>query len=270
MRAASSHRTSRSQPDEVRRVAESFGSDADRYDRARPRCPAALLERIVDGTPGLEVVDVGTGTGIVARQLQAAGCRVLGVDVDARMAEVASSSGVPVEVARFEEWDPAGRRFDTVVAGQSWHWVDAVAGATKAAQVLRQGGRLVAFWNVFQAPPELARAFDEVYALCSLPFSMSWTAPALETYEPMFDRASVGIMDAGGFGDPQRWTFGWTHPFGRDEWLDQVPTHGDANRLPPKELAQLLDGLGSAVDAAGGAFTMDCTTVAVVASRVGA
>ena len=63
-------------------MAESFGADAERYDRTRPRYPGALVERIIAGSPGLDVLDVGTGTGIAARQFQAAGCKVLGVEPD--------------------------------------------------------------------------------------------------------------------------------------------------------------------------------------------
>jgi len=136
-----------------RQVAESFGADAERFDRARPSYPVALVERIVAASPGPAVLDVGCGTGIAARQFQAAGCRVLGVDPDPRMAGLARQSGVEVEVAAFEAWDPAGRVFDAVIAGQAWHWVDPVAGAVKAAQVLRPGGRLAVFWNAFQPRP---------------------------------------------------------------------------------------------------------------------
>jgi SAM-dependent methyltransferase len=82
---------------QAREIAESFGSDADRYDRARPRYPGALVDRIVADArrsqPSPDVLDVGCGTGIVARQFQAAGCRVLGVDPDARMADLARRHG---------------------------------------------------------------------------------------------------------------------------------------------------------------------------------
>jgi SAM-dependent methyltransferase len=74
--------------------------------------------------PAPGVLDVGCGTGIAARQFQAAGCRVLGVDPDPRMVGLARQSGLEVEVAAFETWDPAGRVFDAVIAGQAWHWVD--------------------------------------------------------------------------------------------------------------------------------------------------
>src|SRR5690349_5887635 len=76
-------------PHEHRAAAESFGADVERYDRARPRYPDALVERMAATAPGPQVLDVGCGTGIVSRQLQAAGCTVLGIDPDARMAGLA-------------------------------------------------------------------------------------------------------------------------------------------------------------------------------------
>ena len=100
-------------PHQARQIAESFGSDTERYDRARPSYPDAMIERIVGGSPGprdvLDVLDVGTGTGISARQFQAVGCRVLGVEVDPRMAETARRTGVDVEVGVFEDWRATGR-----------------------------------------------------------------------------------------------------------------------------------------------------------------
>src|SRR5580700_11000047 len=92
-------------PHQHRQLAESFGTDAGRYDRARPSYPDALVTKIVDTLPGLDLLDVGCGTGIAARQFQAAGCRVLGIDVDERMADQARRRGLEVEVARFEDWN---------------------------------------------------------------------------------------------------------------------------------------------------------------------
>ena len=91
-------RPSEPAPHQHRQVAESFGTDPDRYDRTRPRYPHAMVERIIAASPGPDVLDVGCGTGIEARQFQAAGCRVLGVEPDPRMAQFARRSGVEVEV----------------------------------------------------------------------------------------------------------------------------------------------------------------------------
>jgi SAM-dependent methyltransferase len=252
-----------------RQAAESFGKDAGRYDRARPGYPDALVERIIAASPGPAVLDVGCGTGIAARQFQTTGCRVLGVDPDARMADLARQNGVEVEVAAFEAWDPAGRTFDAVIAGQAWHWVDPAAGAAKAAQVLRPGGQLAVFWNAFQPPRGLTEAFAAVYRRVIPDSPNVWGGPILDAYLTMCGAAADGIRQAGAFGDPEEWRFGWDRRYTRDQWLDQVPTFGGHTQLAPATLEDLLAGIGAAIDAARGSFTMQYTTVAVTAARNG-
>ncbi|MFH8370969.1 class I SAM-dependent methyltransferase [Streptomyces sp. NPDC018031] len=266
------HRSPRDSRDH-QQLAESFGTDAERYDRARPRYPAALVDRIVAGSPGRGVLDVGCGTGIAARQFQAAGCTVLGVDPDARMADLSRRFGTETEVAAFEAWEPAGRGYDAVVAGQAWHWVDPVAGAAKAARVLRPGGRLAAFWNVFQLPPEVAEAFAAGYRRVAPhgPFDLGAGAErAMDGYRPLFTKAAAGIRETGLFGEPEQWRYDWAWRYTRDAWLDQMPTLGALTRLAPDERAEVLDGVGAAIDALGGGFTMSYATVAVTAARTGA
>ncbi|MEV0086397.1 class I SAM-dependent methyltransferase [Saccharopolyspora sp. NPDC050642] len=251
-------------------MAESFGVDPERYDQARPRYPDALVERIVAASPGRAVLDVGCGTGIEARQFQAACCAVLGVDPDARMAEFARRTGVEVEVATFEAWDPAGRTFDAVVAGQAWHWVDPVAGAAKAARVLRPGGRLAVFAHVFEPPAPVAEAFAAAYRRVAPDSPLDVRArPALDVHQAMFARAADGIRQAGAFDEPEQWRFDWEQRYTREEWLNLLRTTGGLTGLPPGELAEVLDAVGTAIDEIGGGFTLPYTTMAATAARSG-
>lgn len=264
-------RRSAPEPSRQRQVAESFGSDAARYDRARPSYPSALVGRIIAASPGRAVLDVGCGTGIAARLFRQAGCTVLGVDPDARMAKLARQSGLDVDVATFETWDPAGRMFDAVIAAQAWHWVDPVAGAARAARVLRPGGRLAAFWNAFQPPDDLLDAFAAVYRRVEtgLPFN-AWATPLLDAYLAGCAQTADGIRRGGGFGEPEQWRFDWDRPYTKDEWLELVPTLGGHGQIPPAALAELLAGLGAAIDAVGGTFRVQYATVVVTAARAGA
>ncbi|MDL4820617.1 class I SAM-dependent methyltransferase [Actinomadura opuntiae] len=259
-------------PHQHRDVAESFGIDTERYDRTRPPYPDALIERIVEGSPGRDVLDIGCGTGIEARQFRAAGCRVLGVEPDPRMAAFARRTGVEVEVATIEEWDPAGRTFDAAVAGTAWHWVDPVAGAAKAALALRPAGRLAVFWHAFQLPAEVTEAFVAVYRRVApdSPFNTQAARQATDAYRPILDKATEGIEETGAFTAPEEWRFRWECTYTRDEWLDQMPTQGPLTRLPPEKVAEVLDGVGSAIDALGGSFTMPYTTIALTATRAAA
>jgi SAM-dependent methyltransferase len=262
------------EPHQYRGMAESFGVDAERYDRTRPRYPDALVERIVAASPGTDILDVGCGTGIEARQFQAAGSRVLGVEPDARMADFARRTGVEVEVATFEAWDAAGREFDAVIAGTAWHWVDPVAGAAKAARVLRAGGRLAPFHHVFQTPPEVMEALAQAYrrAAPDSPFNLGSqpASSALEGYQRLFVKIADGIRQVGGFSDPEQWRFEWERSYTREEWLDQMPTFGTLTQLAPEQLAEVLADVGAAIDALGGSLTMAYTTVVVTAARTDA
>jgi SAM-dependent methyltransferase len=251
-------------------MAESFGADAALYDRARPSYPTALMETLVAAAPGRDILDVGCGTGILSRQLQSAGCRVLGVDVDERMAAYARSTGVEAEVSPFETWDAAGRTFDALVAGMTWHWIDPAVGAKKAAEVLRPGGTFAVFWYVLQPPADLGAAFAAVQrdVLPGSPVNAAVAAAPLTAYEHFLDRAADSLTATGAFTDLDRPTFPWTRRYTRDEWLDQLRTSGLAKPLADAgKLETLLARTGAAIDAAGGTFTLDSTAVALTATR---
>jgi SAM-dependent methyltransferase len=257
------------EPHQHRREAESFGADAALYDRSRPAYPESLVQRIIAASSGRRVLDVGCGTGIEARQFQAAGCTVLGVDPDARMAEFARRTGVEVEVATFEAWDPAGRTFDAVIAGTAWHWVDPEAGAAKGAQVLQPGGLIALFYNVGQVPAELTEALAAAYrrAAPDSPVTLDPRLQLLDAYRPVFTKTAGGIRAAGAFSEPEQWQLGWERTYTRDEWLDWLRTQPLLNPFPQRKLAAVLAAVGAAIDAMGGSFTMPYTTVAITATR---
>jgi SAM-dependent methyltransferase len=252
-------------------MAESFGTDAQRYDQARPGYPDALVARIVAGSPGPDVLDVGCGTGIAARQFQAAGCAVLGVEPDARMADFARARGLRVEVATFEAWQPAGRTFDVVIAAQSWHWVDPVAGVGKAAQVLRPDGRLAIFGHVFEPPTEVAEPFAAAYrrVVPDSPFSTQPALRPLDMYQAGYAKFADKIRETEQFNDPEQWRFDWEQSYTRDQWLALLPTTGGLTQLPPDKTADILNAVGTAIDTLGGRFTMQYTTLATTAVRTG-
>jgi SAM-dependent methyltransferase len=255
-------------------MAESFGVDPERYDRSRPPYPDAMIERIVAASPGSDFLDVGCGTGIEARQFRAAGCAVVGVEADPRMAAFAREAGFQVEVATFEEWDPAGRLFDAVVSGTAWHWVDPVAGAKKAAAVLRPGGVLAPFGHVYELPSTvaeaLAAAFRRLAPDSPITFAGRPEGSILDGYQALYARAADGIREAGGFGEPELWRYDWERSYARDELLDLVSTSGGLTSLPPDRVAQVLTAVSAAVDQVGGTVTLPYATwglTAVVPGR---
>ncbi len=251
-----------------REVAESFGRDPARYDSIRPPYHDAVIQRIVGASPGRRVLDVGCGTGTAARQFRAAGCEVLGIEPDARMAAFARHGGLDVDVATFEDWDPAGRVFDAVTAASAWHWVDPVAGAAKAGQLLPPGGLLAVFWYPFHLPPDLADAFYAIY-LRVVP-DVAALLPGRQPpgfLRPVYTRAADGIREAGGFSQLEQWQWDWELTCTRDMWLDQMPAFPALSGIAPVALEELVDRAGTAIDAAGGSFPVRYASVTITAVR---
>lgn len=181
-------------------------------------------------------LDVATGTGKIARGLSARGMRVLGVELDPRMAEVAH--GVEVEVGRFEDWDDAGRRFELVTCGDAWHWIDPVRGLEIVKRVLRPGGVFARSWNVQLLDDAAMARLEPVYRA---------HAPGL----PMQGRLPPGAPSAPpSIGDEEARSYPWQRVVTADEWAGFCSTISD-HRGRDTLIAAIRDALGGPVTVYG-------------------
>lgn len=244
--------------------AESFGAVAELYDRVRPSYPDAMIDALLADDPR-RVLDVGCGTGIAGALLAARDCDVLGVEIDERMAQVARARGIDVEVARFEQWDAGARRFDLVICGQAWHWIDPVAGAQRAAALLERTGRLGLFWNFGSPPAEVSELFGPIYARL---------APGVESYSVLLggqdaraDTAVAGIAASQSFAAAEVSTYAWSRTHDTAGWLALLRTHSDHQTLPAAERERLLAAIGDAIESVGGSFEMPYEAILVTARR---
>jgi len=181
---------------------------------------------------------------------------VLGVEPDSRMAAVARAHGIRVEVATFEAWDPAGRRFDLVMSAQAWHWIDPAVGPKKAAALLSAGGSLAVFGNRGQLDPAVQTAMREVYAQ---------HAPAMgkgTRSDHAAALAATGLVEA-----PELLRYAWDRRYSRDEWLDQMGTHSDHAILPPAQLAALMAAVAEVIDRFGGSIDYHYDTQLIIARK---
>lgn len=225
--------------------ANSFGGAADNYDAFRPRYPDQLIDDVL--APGARrVLEGGAGTGIASMQLIERGVDLLAVEPDARMAAVAQAKGVPVELSTFEEWDPAGRRFDRVVFAASFHWVDPAVALPKIRELLDDGGKLALIWNRLR-PTNPSRAdFEAIYR----------DYMDVETHRPDGnpDEIVTLITDAGFTVTQQRYPHNLHYT--AQQWVDIAFTFSnqllvDADKVPELR-ARLIDRIGSAGVAVGG------------------
>jgi SAM-dependent methyltransferase len=117
-----------------------FGSAAQNYANHRLGFPDSFFEKVpLRGV----VLDLGAGTGTLAKGYAVQGCFVCAVDVSTEMLAHARGPFVKI-VARAEEALPsfADETFDHVVVGQAWHWFDAELAAHECFRVLKPNGTL--------------------------------------------------------------------------------------------------------------------------------
>ncbi len=246
--------------------AESFGAVADQYDRFRPEHAVGLIQELAAAGPAA-ALDVACGTGKVAAALAAQEIAVLGVEVDARMAELARDRGIAVEVAPFEDWDDAGRRFDLLTVGSAWHWIDPERGAAKAALVLNPGGTFARFWSyhVLAAPllAELAAVYQRVAPSVHV-HGQRPSDPALD--DPSLPPDPVATSDA--FDEVVARTWEAPQAMTTDGWIGLCSTFSDNQRLPAEQREELFGGLRTVLDTHGGTVPTQRCTLALICRRV--
>jgi len=152
-----------------------FRSAAPHYVAGRPPYPPRLIARVAaltgltggdatagtgDGTPGEarsgRVLDLGCGPGQLAVAFAAFAAEVLAVDPAPEMLRLArqAAGGAPIRFLQGSSYDlgPPFGRFDLVVMGRSFHWMDRAETLRRLDRLIEPGGAVALFGD---AHPEL-------------------------------------------------------------------------------------------------------------------
>lgn len=217
-----------------------FGATAADYGRHRAGFPDSLFERLRGfgiGLAGQALVDLGTGTGTLARGFAARGCRVTAIDPspelmrEARRLDAGAGVSVGYREARAEETGLESACADAVSAGQCWHWFDRPAAAREVARVLRPSGALVIAhfdWiprrgNLVQATEQLIQAHNP-----------KWGFADLQGLYPAWLR---DLGDAG-FRELESFSYDVDVPYGAEAWRGRVrASAGVGASLDPERVA---------------------------------
>jgi SAM-dependent methyltransferase len=204
-----------------------WDSTAGDYAAFRAGFPDEFYNRLVaygiaNGTGAPQrALDLGTGTGTLARGLARRGWRVTGLDISAEMLDAArrldAATGVSVDylLARSESSGLADAVFDLVCAGTCWHWFDKPAAAREAHRLLKLGGRLVVAamdWqsqpgNVVAATCELIRQHNPAWWSDErLGFRFAWAE----------DLTAVGLVIV------DRFEFEHSEPYTHEGWRGRI------------------------------------------------
>lgn len=227
-----------------------FGNAASDYATHRAGFPPELFDRLAAldvGGVGQRVVDLGTGTGTVARQLAERGATVTGVDPDARLmaegAKLADRTGAIVtwHAATAEATGLPTASADVVTAGQCWHWFDRPAAIAEATRILVPGGRLaILYLDWIPLPGNAVEATERLIER----HNPAWVMGGGYGMWPQW----VPQVHAGGFSGIETFSFDLSIPYTPDGWRGRIRASAGIAVLDAAaeaqfdaELAELLD-----------------------------
>ncbi|WP_373542231.1 class I SAM-dependent methyltransferase [Chamaesiphon sp.] len=223
-----------------------YNAVAATYDRVRPKYSVQLLDRVVEVAkiPGNgKILEVGCGPGTATISLAQRGFSVVALEPSVEASEIARQQTavyphVEIINSNFEEWEPADRSFDAIIAATSWHWVAPADKHLKAASLLKAGGKLILLWNTGMQPPidifdNLAEVFERY-----LPTFATYKEP--ETQLSEVSTIARSAIDSGLFTDLHQEYRAIEVNYSIDDYLGLLTTYSPCIALSPADRSELL------------------------------
>ena len=217
-----------------------FGLTAGDYARHRAGFPASFFERLAQqgiGVAGQALVDLGTGTGALARGFAERGCHVIGIDPSVSMLETArrlsERAGLAVEyrVAAAEATGLPDACADVVTAGQCWHWFDAPVAAREVKRILRPGGAVaIAHFDWIPLRGNMVEATEQLI----LRHNPAWSMAYGYGFYPRWLRD----LGEAGFHDLATFSYDVYVPYSHEDWRGRIrASAGVGASLAPEQVA---------------------------------
>lgn len=214
-----------------------WGLASEDYAKYRDIYPEAFYKRIVDlgyCREGQHVLDLGTGTGVLPRNMHKYGAKFIGTDISENQIKYAKklSKGLDIDylVSSAEELDFPDESFDVVTACQCFMYFDKKALLPKVHRFLKDNGHfLILFMAWLPYESEIAKASEDLV----LKYNPQWTGGRMTRYElktPEWSKELFTVENA--------ITYEIDVPFTRESWNGRIKAcRGVDASLPDDKIA---------------------------------
>lgn len=235
-----------------------FGADPQNYNDIRPPYPEPIYQFLLHTGAihaDTSTLEIGAGNGLASRRLLALGADPLTlIEPDARftpmLAELSTGHRADIHIvtAAFEDAALPRQAYDLVAAATSFHWLNPSVRLAKSADLLKPGGHVALWWNVF-GDPQRHDAFHEatqhiLRPLLDSPSDAADRPPfALDTEARLRDFANIGHFEK-----PEYACYLWTLVLNTEQIGSLYATFSSISRLPEEERRTILSQLMAVAD----------------------
>jgi SAM-dependent methyltransferase len=280
----------------------SFDNVAEIYDRVRPSYPPAAfsdlfqfwraghdvsaargaslgpaIESVADGrvgriAEGVDVVEIGPGTGKATRSLLDAGAQVTAVEYGPGMASVlrdrlGGNPSLTVVEGAFETVVLPASGFDVVVSATAFHWIDPAVRVEKSLQLLRPAGVLATLATVQvrsdadggfydQGSPIYRKYENNEAADDVVPLPEAVSPPEFEEFE-----THPGLADA------TLRLYRWDQTYSTASYSDLLRSYSNMQMMPERAREALIGELCELIDSVFGGTVVRPLVIALAMAR---
>ena len=226
------------------------------YEYGRPKYPMALYEEIQhfsDIDSNSEILEVGAGTGQATDLFVSHGHKLDLLEVSEEQVaflrqKYTNYPNVRLSKNYFEDY-VTEKKYDLIYSATAFHWIKCENGYPKAWSMLRPGGTLAVFWNVFFDMYHCGGIFDELNRIKK--FYMPEESLGL-TLDEIKEKRIRQITVGGFFGCPQYFEFRQSEYYDRNRFLAYLKTDSGTLMLDDVTRERYLSDVSRCIDRCGG------------------
>ena len=187
-----------------------FSNRVENYIKYRPGYPQAIIPYLQEYAglhPGMEIADIGAGTGILSKMFLDHGCRVSAIEPNDEMRAAAekllasrpqfTSIGASAEATTLPD-----KSVDLIAAGQAYHWFDRERSKIEFHRILKPDGSMLLLWNTRDDTDPFIQAFEALTQEFALDYKQT-SHTRIDKTRDLADFFSPGVLHQAAFENQQ-------------------------------------------------------------------